>query len=692
MRFAPIVLLIAILVYFPATGGRTARADEPPSGRHTIIAVDLAATRASADDSRVAISIALHAAWVQQAGTVAFLGYSRSALDPDPYQAGSDELAAAARQFAERIGRGSVFDESDQFKVLSTVFQYLSESEAPAGSRLLLITNNGLEDATSSERERLLSFAELFEQEGWVLQVAMLPTARLDSRAYLSKLASAGGGQGYDMGFVAGIAALVGDLYSLAPATAIHTALERGAIALAPIEVPPHSSMLTLSVVRQTPDTLIELFDPRGAPVVDIRADTESIETPVVVLIRVSEPEAGRWTARVLGGGSEVLVDADIQNPMSLQLIEQPPLPVGSPAVIRAAVTIDGAITPLPGAYVNAAVRGPSDEVVVYRLRDDGLGADEKAGDGVFSVTVPAPQAQAISDVDLNLKWDNYGAELRGTGVVQAEKFPSLTILPLQPPSIDHGDSIPVAIIEVRVSEYPLPVRRRDITFNVTQRDGSLVRARLIPKDPISDDRAWQFEAWASPPVSGSYIVSAELATNYLGRDYVTGNTSPPVSVEVIPPPPMVVSITRIVRRTVLWWVWPIVGVAAAAVTALGAAVVIGRRRIEPYGYLYDDRDRLVIDFKNIRLASPRRFFGRDRIRADELPDLPIGDGEFVFKRDRVELRSRREEGPSIRVDGRPAGRMVTLTDGVRLGLAGRLLTFVRGPITMGPAASGAGD
>jgi hypothetical protein len=64
-------------------------------------------------------------------------------------------------------------------------------------------------------------------------------------------------------------------------------------------------------------------------------------------------------------------------------------------------------------------------------------------------------------------------------------------------------------------------------------------------------------------------------------------------------------------------------------------------------------------------------------IDAAEVADLPFSGGKFKFSGSGLKLIHRRAEGdPSMRVDSRPAGPEVDLTEDVWLGVGGRLLTF----------------
>ena len=96
-----------------------------------------------------------------------------------------------------------------------------------------------------------------------------------------------------------------------------------------------------------------------------------------------------------------------------------------------------------------------------------------------------------------------------------------------------------------------------------------------------------------------------------------------------------------------------------------------------PYGYIYDDSDRLVADFSRLSRGLMRRILAKDRVASAEVPGLPLQAGFFQFLKGRVELHYRAgEDAPSLRVNSQPAGAVTELDESTWLGIGGRLLRF----------------
>ena len=110
---------------------------------------------------------------------------------------------------------------------------------------------------------------------------------------------------------------------------------------------------------------------------------------------------------------------------------------------------------------------------------------------------------------------------------------------------------------------------------------------------------------------------------------------------------------------------------------ALGIAFfVITRRQVTPHGYIYDDRQQLVIDLSSVRKGGLRGMMSRGTISMADAPGLPLPGATLVFKRSGVELHYDNSTSLTMRVDGRPVARVVHLRDGSRIGFSGRLFEF----------------
>ena len=122
----------------------------------------------------------------------------------------------------------------------------------------------------------------------------------------------------------------------------------------------------------------------------------------------------------------------------------------------------------------------------------------------------------------------------------------------------------------------------------------------------------------------------------------------------------------------------PIIGSVLIGLLILSGVVlfVISRRQVMPYGYIYDDRHELVLDLSSVRRGGIKGMVSKGVISMVDAPDLPVPGATLVFKKTGVDLHYDNSGGATMRVDGRPAARIVELRDGSRIGYAGRLFEY----------------
>ncbi len=690
MRTVSITLLVITLAMLSAVFADSARADEAAPGTRLLVAVDSMVVSADGRDADVADSVTRLAAGQADSETIALMSYANSVGEILEFDFDTAALIEGLDEFHSYSTVSVREGQSDQFRAIAAGFDFLSDSDAAEGSRMLLLTSDGMDSASRATRDRLLSLVRLFAAEGWSIDVAMLPSATPASRTFLASIAGASGGTAYDTGAIDGLANFASDTYGIQPFPVIQTLLARGGNALAPIDVPPLVDLMTVSITRGSSDTVIELFDPRGAPVTSARSNVTVVETASAILIRVDGPEAGKWTARALGDDSELLISVDIDHSLAIELADGLPVPVGEPVLLTARVTSHDEPVNLTGAFIDATVTSVSGSAV-YRLKDGGTAGDAIEGDGLFSVLMPGFDAQATSDIGLVLRWDNFDATIEDSVVLQAEHFPKVRVRDLLPGPIDQGKFADVADIEITKADFPFPIKGSQLNVAVISPNRKEIPSRVTAIDALEDGSAWKFIVSAAPQGTGDYRVEAHLGTVYLGRAYGTGDGVEGIDIGVIPPPVIrPVSEPSLIER-VPAWLWAVIASVLVVAIAAGARQIALRSQPIPYGYLYDDAGRMLIDFGRVRQGLIRRLFARNRVSTSYVRELGLGKGEFVFGEGGVRLRSSTAK-PNIRVDGRPAERVTILANEMRLGVGGRLLTFVLQPIARTPLIPNAGD
>jgi len=650
-------------------------ADDHDSGV-TLIAIDLGSTSGSEKDAAVAeTALQIISEADRYNGTVALLSYSDEAGTVIGHSTQDSDLKKSVSTLVELIASRAESGGSDQFAALASAFAYLSDVSAPAGSEIFLITAR-MQDGSHENRDRIIGFADLFIAEGWKINAVMLPSTTNEARGFLSSIVERTSGRWDDTGTLLGLDMFVNNVLEMDGDLVLDLALQSGNTAVQAIEVAPESTRLSVGMVRNSRNASLDLFDPHGVQLGVASNLATFITTPNLVVATIDRPEPGTWSLRATGDGFPVLASVDVRSPLELRLVDQPPLQAGLQAVLMAEATVDGVARRLPGSVVTATITSPEGTSAVYRLIDNGEGGDALFGDGIYSVVFDASGDQGFSEVILELGWDEYGASVKAIDSFQTEVFPTLQVEPSEGGPVEAGFEIAVGTIKVTVGEYPHPVLPVAITAIITGPTGESVTGSLRLIDALEDGTGWKFEVIATPSESGTQTVTAELNAEYVGRSF---NTSGPIAQTVVTVNyPVAVSLPVETEESESSLLLPIIGGVLIGLLILSGVVlfVISRKQVMPYGYIYDDRQELVLDLSSVRRGGIKGMVSKGVISMADAPDLPVPGAMLIFKKTGLELHYDNSYGVTMRLDGRPAERIVQLLDGSRIGYAGRLFEY----------------
>ena len=650
-------------------------ADDHDSGV-TLIAIDLGSTSGSEKDAAVAeTALQIISEADRYNGTVALLSYSDEAGTVIGHSTQDSDLKKSVSTLVELIASRAESGGSDQFAALASAFAYLSDVSAPAGSEIFLITAR-MQDGSQENRDRIIGFADLFIAEGWKINAVMLPSTTNEARGFLSSIVERTSGRWDDTGTLLGLDMFVNNVLEMDGDLVLDLALQSGNTAVQAIEVAPESTRLSVGMVRNSTNASLDLFDPHGVQLGVASNLATFITTPNLVVATIDRPEPGTWSLRATGDGFPVLASVDVRSPLELRLVDQPPLQAGLQAVLMAEATVDGVARRLPGSVVTATITSPEGTSAVYRLIDNGEGGDALFGDGIYSVVFDASGDQGFSEVILELGWDEYGASVKAIDSFQTEVFPTLQVEPSEGGPVEAGFEIAVGTIKVTVGEYPHPVLPVAITAIITGPTGESVMGSLRLIDALEDGTGWKFEVIATPSESGTQTVTAELNAEYVGRSF---NTSGPIAQTVVTVNyPVAVSLPVETEESESSLLLPIIGGVLIGLLILSGVVlfVISRKQVMPYGYIYDDRQELVLDLSSVRRGGIKGMVSKGVISMADAPDLPVPGAMLIFKKTGLELHYDNSYGVTMRLDGRPAERIVQLLDGSRIGYAGRLFEY----------------
>jgi hypothetical protein len=664
MRRPSLIAIIAVTVLFVGAALPARAADPIGENGVLVILLDEGASPVQRDLD-AAETVGLTMARNTTAGTIAVASYGvkiDEIVTAESGPAGTrlvDDVLTSVR--AMDIGPAR----SDQFAALSDTFAFLSRIDAISGSRVAFITSGRILGESEGTRDRLKSVADLFESEGWVIDVVTLPSAEPVLRDLMSGLASSSGGVFYDTGTALGIATLFENYSDLSLENAMDVEMHENSAAIVNLDIAPHTNEFTTVFVRRHESVDVAVFSPSGTRAAAEMENVEIRETPSAVIVGIQSPVPGNWTLQGVGPASKLVSSVDISNPLELRLIEQPPLPVGEAAIIEAAAFNGDSAQLLSGAEITATISKASGTTEVVALNDAGVNGDRFAADGIYSVQLSAPKSQGINDVSLMLSWTDYSAVLRSDNAFRSESFPTLSLTAVNDVENAPGKYSTVARVQVRVGDYPYLINPGDIQA-VLSGVGVQLEAVILTVDEPEPGMGWEFDIAAILPESGAYEVEVVLDSIFEGRPYTRTAPIATSSALIVEEPSLILGLP----------IWVFAALGGMLVVVAGFTIWV-QRKTSPFGYILDDADRVVVDFANLNRGIGRRLFSKSKVDASEVADLPFVGGAFKFNGDKVKLVHKRAVGdPSMRVNSRPVGPVVDLGENVWLGVGGRLLTF----------------
>ena len=664
MRHPSLIALIAITVLFVGAALPAQAANPVGQDGIMVILLDEGASPVQRDLD-AAETVALTMARDTTAGTVASASYGVESNEIVTAESGPAGVRLVDDVITSVRGMDIGPARSDQFTALADAFAFLSRVDAAEGSRVAFVTAGRILGESENTRERLISVADLFAAEGWVIDVVTLPSTEPVLRELMSGLAAGSNGVFYDTGTAVGIATLFENYSQLTLANSMNVEMHDNSAAIVNLDIAPHTNEFTSVFVRQHESVDVAVFSPNGTRAAAEMENVDIRTTPSAVIVRIASPVPGNWTLQGIGPASKLVASVDIDNPLELRLIEQPPLPVGEAAVIEAAAFNGESAQLLSGADIVATISKASGTTEVVALNDEGVNGDRLASDGIYSVKLSAPKSQGINHVDLQLSWTDYAAILRSDTAFRSESFPIINLTEVKDVETYVGNYATVARVQVLAGDYPYLTSPGDISA-VMAGAGGKFEAIILPVDEPEPGRAWEFDIAAIIPESGAYEVEVTLDSVFEGRPFTRTAPIATSSATIVIQPDTILGVP----------VWEFGALGAILVLIAGFTIWVARKTA-PFGYIVDDSDRIVVDFARINRSFVKRIFSKNVLAASDLPDLPFSGSSFKFNGSDVTLIHKRAIGdPSMRVNSRPVGPEVELGENVWLGVGGRLLTF----------------
>ncbi len=702
MMLVRLMLIVGfvMVIYFTAQPG-LALGQAAEGGTTTILAIDEGAAAQKADLDAAHTAALVSTSFLPE-GLFSIVTFGAEQREIIIRNVPSDAVGANAAVQSELTVLSGSAGASDLFGTLVDSYSYLLDNGAPAGSRLVVISTGRILGVNENSMALLRDLGERFSEKGWTIEVIGLPSSSEEASQLLSELANASSGVYFDLSAPNGIPNFLQTVSQIEGDALLDTKITDGSVARV-IPISPFTESTLLLFYRSDPGTTFTLYRPNGIVVTDDAGETNIIETPHSVLIRLREPVAGDWI--VLGSGNSDVslhtygqngiprgraprLDSNVslhtygQNPLTLRLIDTHVLAAGAEAAISAGSFREDVVQPIQDAWIDARVTSPTGRTIVYELYDNGLNGDAEAGDGAFTTLITTPMLQGVHNVDLTMRWIDSNASLNSQTSFRTEFFPVILLAdPENAEQLTEGEEALLATAEVKLDGYPYLVGPSQITAifegGDTQFTGNVKAVEIVEQG-----RAWRFHVFGIPPEAGRYDLSIMLTGEHLGREFTTSTPGDSPSFHIINPSsvPALVEFefeipSEVYDRSFPVWIFVVI---APLIVVTVYLIIKFLRRPSPFGLLYDDKGRIVADFFDLPRPFMRKLFYRSTIKVSEVPEFPLDEGAvFRFTSTDAQLVYKQDpHSPGLRVNGRPAGDVIRLDQDIWLGVGGRLLTF----------------
>ena len=694
--FTTLVTVFLLLVTVPLRSSIVrAQSAEPGDGpRVAVVLTDVAsvgATQRSADLFRSFLGLATT---LQGEFQYAFVDLRRPDTLVGPVSPSDPAFDDARGQLEAMVASSAVRRRPDLFGTFTEVFNLLSSEKAGPGSVVYLVVGSQTAGDFDDLLVRLTPMLERFQDSGWSITALTLPGLSPEAEAWAQELARATGGQVLSMSSPRELKEVTdailrrgGSLGALAEMGGGSLSADRSLTV--PVSFPPGTGEATLVIFRENTQGTLRLSNPAGLEAaMGDRTASYVVETPYAVVWRLLDPAPGEWSVAISGLEGDISVWRTADNKYSVVLETQGPLPLNEPNVLLAYITDGRDKVFLDGIRLFARLTTPQGQSLVYEMNDQGQGGDAIAGDGYYSVQLPPLQDQGEYSVALDLTWPDLDYTITTQARFATQVFPALEITRLKTEDLELGERTKVATVFVQVDGQPYAIAPEQLTADLASPEGA-AKVEVVPQRTFGDGRAWMYDVYVTLQEQGLHQLVLRMALDYNGRSYI--HSAEPVILAPVPPPPpppveAPVQAPRAQRVAPApsepqpagfpWWVLVFPG---AVVLALVALLVYSATRTRPFGYLYNDRNELVVDFSRLRRHPLAELLFKDTVSGEELKVPGLEGVTFKFQGRSVRIISRRPT-PSVRVNNQPVVDEMSLPDRAWIGASGKVYSYLVSP------------
>ena len=691
---------LATIIIFLSVAGQDALGSAHGTGRMSVILADRNSIGESSGNIDLVRSFTGLVSVLQSGHSFVYKVMDKPEGILGPAIAGDPAFREFVAQIDADLTSGESSTRGDWVNSIAETYNFLNREGAPSGSTLYLIAGASPGLDTAETNKHLAPMVTLFRERGWSIVGLTLPDATGGVLDLVERISTDSGGETFELSVPAGFKSLADRILREDTKGALAQLNEgeitANSVLTSTLSVPPGTHQAMMVFFKESQHGSLRLSNPAGLEAsAGDRTASSVVETPHVVIWRLLDPVPGQWEVTVRGAEGIISSWQYSVNKYDLGLVSPGPVPLNEPSTIVAYILDGQHQMALDGVGLIARITAPDGARQVHELNDDGISGDALGNDGYYSRTISPLLAAGDYSVELELSWPGVDHLITSEASFNAQVFPAIEVTRARTQDLRPGKRAKVATIFVHVQGQPYAIATDELVPVLTTNAEDAGALIIKPQRLLEEGRAWLYEVFFTPQEGGLHTLIFRLDLEYSGRQYsyttdsIVLSSLGPQSLEVsavpvapsspaaiapdspasLPQPPLVTSGLP----------WGILAVAIVAVAALLAAVAYWLSRSRPYGYLYDDRDELTVDFANLRRHPIMGLLFRDRVFGSELPVPGLRDVIFKFSQKHIGLRGRRTT-PTVRVNNQPVVGEATVHDRSWIGAHGKLYSFLMSP------------
>ncbi len=718
-RLAILILLVALFAGTQWAAARDVSADSAYSRPITTIVVDGFSVRSSEAAADLAISFVSLLDTLQSDDLFMLMVTDDSTHFVGPYRP-TDPAYNQVRADFDAILRWPVTIRSDGVeKALLETHATLIEERAAEGSRVYVLMGDSPHNDFGSLSSSISPLIAKFAAQGWSLNGVSLPGSSNSARGFLNEASSATGGQMVDLSTYVGLTAAADHVLGL---RARGTLSEVGSRRLAPheimssiVSVAPGTSNATILIFRDSDQGSFQLNDPTGFSISDERTTYRVEESPNSIVWEIQDPLPGHWKVDSRGIEGNVSVWNYSSNAYRIVLQPAGTVPLGEPSSLAAYIAEGDRLVNLDDVQVIARLTTPNEGALKLEMRDDGIGGDRAAGDGIYFAQLPPLSVAGDYQVQLDILWADYNHTLTSFESFRAEKYPSVLVDSVETGELVPGQRTHIADVLVHIDRAPHSVPHEALIPIVNAAPGSEANVEIVPRSLFGDGPAWEYDVFLTVSEPGTYSVALQLTTEFGGSmfsklsDMVvlrTDSSDAPTVAPAVEKPAVVqpavaqpaaaqpaaaqpadaqpaaqpVAVrpepaSATPEPQSLQWIALLIAPLLAVAAGVGIYFLLQTR---PYGYIYGDREERLVDFSAMIRRNPlMAVFRRSYVSGAELGIPGLEHVAFKFSGSTIHILKDKGSESTVRVNNQPLIDQAIVQDRTWIGARGKLYTFL---------------